>query len=135
MELIILILGASALAGCLGGSLYIYERVQRRPFQENERLLALWARLAAASDQLEFVPSLYKRTHGQNSYLVGTYRGHQLKLDTFYRSETKDYTTRQGRYRHMRCVVSDRSNLSDIVFECCGVPLGKSNLFHHKGIF
>jgi hypothetical protein len=101
MELIILILGASALAGCLGGSLYIYERVQRRPFQENERLLALWARLAAASDQLEFVPSLYKRTHGQNSYLVGTYRGHQLKLDTFYRSETKDYTTRQGRYRHI----------------------------------
>jgi len=93
IELVIFIVGASALAACMGGTLYIYERVQRRTFQENERLLALWARLAAASDQLEFVPSLYKRTQGQNSYLTGTYRGHQIKLDTFYRSQTNDAST------------------------------------------
>lgn len=88
MELIILILGASALAGCLGGSLYIYDRVQRRTFQENERLLALWKRLAASSDHLEFVPGRYKLPGSQNSCITGTYRGHRLTLDTFYRGET-----------------------------------------------
>jgi hypothetical protein len=69
----------------------IYSRVTQRTFFENERLLALWQKLAAANG-LTFVPGVYRLPGAKAAYVTGVYHGHRLKLDTFYRNEADDKT-------------------------------------------
>ena len=100
IEFIPVLLGSTFALSVIAGSWWLYERVNRRTFLENERLRLTWRPLAERN-QLEFVPGVYQRVKLQGAYVSGEYRGYPLKLDSFYRSEADDKT-----YIYTRIVVS-----------------------------
>ena len=88
-EFVLLLTGALITAGVTGGGWYLYQRRSRQIFFKNERLLSPWQKLAM-TNQLTFVPGQYRRFKASNAYLDGIYGGHQVKLDTFHRSESDE---------------------------------------------
>jgi RNase P subunit RPR2 len=77
--------------GLGGGGLLMYQRINRRLFLEHERLLSAWRKLGQTTS-LTYTPGIFRWLKGQPATLAGSYRGHQVKLDTFIRNVVDEKT-------------------------------------------
>jgi hypothetical protein len=113
MEALITGLAVAIAIGLTTPIVLALRRVSRRAFERDEAMRAHWQELATAHP-LIFTPGRYRAWGvSEVAYLVGSYRGHDLKLDSFERVEN---LSGQGETRYVctRLVFSVRGEAEEL---------------------
>jgi hypothetical protein len=112
IEALITGLAVAIAVGLAAPIVLVLRRVSRQAFERDEAMRANWQALAQAN-QLTFVPGRYRTLgHSEAAYLVGRYRGRELRLDSL--EQIKSVAGRgETRYVCTRLTLSVRSEATE----------------------